>query len=137
MTDLKLEIQAIDNQIEDLKNKRIELLNKLPKQELHSDTFEKPYFVIVPIDVPENPYMEQLYDSHGLPFILKGEHVRLVLRTSELIPFTGLSIPMEICNLMRGKWAYDSMDFKSMTNDKINNYLNMSQLYREWFKNGK
>jgi len=137
MTEMELEIQSIDRQIEELKTKRIELLNKLPKKKLHSDTFKKPYFVIVPAEVPENPYMEQLYESDGSPCTIDDEHVRLVLRTEELTPILGLETPIEICNLMRGKWAYDSMDFKCMNKDKIKKYLGMSKLYKEWRKNGK
>ncbi len=132
MTELEIQIASIDNQIEALKTKRIELLNKLPKTNLHPDTFDKPYFVIVPVEVPENPYMEQLYDSNGLPFTLDDEHVRLVLRTSELIPIMGLSIPMEICNLMRGNWAYDSVDYNCMTDARVKEYLEMSALYKQY-----
>ena len=51
MTELEIQIASIDNQIEALKTKRIELLNKLPKTNLHPDTFDKPYFVIVPVEV--------------------------------------------------------------------------------------
>lgn len=134
MTDLELEIQSIENKIEELKKKRIELLNKLPKQEYHPDTFEKPFFVIVPTEVPENPYMEQLYDSEGLPFTIDGEHVRLVLRTSEMIDILTLEIPMEICDLMRGNWAYDSKDYKCMNDDEIQHFLGMSKVYRDYVK---
>ena len=98
--------------------------------EIHPDTYDKPFFVIVPTEVPENELMEQLYTENGEKYQIEGEDVRLAIRTEEAIPFGCLITPIPIMNFMRGKWAYDSISFKDATDERIKELLSMCKSYK-------
>lgn len=99
-------------------------------KEIHSDTYNKPVFVVVPTDVPENDLMEQLYMENGEKYQIDGEDVRLALRTEEAMEEGFLIIPIPIMNYMRGNWAYDSISFKDAYPERIEELLMMSKSYK-------
>lgn len=104
-------------------------------KEIHSDTYNKPVFVIVPTEVPENELMEQLYTETGEKYQIDGEDVRLAIRTEETMEIGFLVIPIPIMNYMRGNWAYDSISFNDAYPERIEELLMMVESYKKFKTN--
>ncbi len=108
------------------------LLNKEtnPSQEAHPDTYTKPYFAIIDENFPDTPRLEQLYCEDGSKYQIDGEDVRLCIRTNEAIEIHGLLTPLELQEVLIGKYAHDSLDWLCLSEDRIKELLNMCESYK-------
>ena len=98
---------------------------------IHVDTYHEPFFIIVPVEIPENELIEQLYKENGEKYQINGNNVMLAIRTEEAIPFGVLYTPSHIINFMRGKTWYDSITRRDANPEKIEELLRMCKSYKK------
>jgi len=98
---------------------------------VHPDTYDKPYFLVVPSEVPQNALMEQLYLPDGEKYQRNGYDVRLAIRTEKADDI--FRTPTDIMNFMRGRWGYDAFDAdnRKPMSKSLDELLSMCKSYQD------